>query len=170
MYQFMAKQQFPLLLSQQHSRKIQPLTEAACDKGLWKQERLAARERVLPGTGFSAEGFDIDPQAVELVAQNAARAGVGGQVRTAVRDIADFDGASQYGCVVCNPPYGERMLEQRSAQRLYRQFGQRMQQTGGWKQYIITSEPEFERYYGRKAAKKRKLYNGLIQCCLYMYF
>ena len=74
------------------------------------------------------------------------------------------------GLLVCNPPYGERMLEQRSAQRLYGAFGRHLKYADGWKKYIISSEPEFEHYFGRQAVKKRKLYNGRLQCNVYMYY
>ncbi len=77
---------------------------------------------------------------------------------------------SDKGVMVCNPPYGERMLEQRSAQQLYRAFGRHVKFADGWKKYIISSEPEFEHYFGKQAAKKRKLYNGRLQCNVYMYF
>ena len=75
-----------------------------------------------------------------------------------------------HGVIVCNPPYGERMLEQRSAQQLMRQFGRHLRFADGWKKYIISSEPEFEHYFGKQATKKRKLYNGRLQCNVYMYF
>ena len=65
--------------------------------------------------------------------------------------------------------YGQRMLEQQSAQRLYQALGRHLKYADGWKKYIITSEPEFEHYFGRRADKKRKLYNGMIKCDYYMY-
>ena len=71
--------------------------------------------------------------------------------------------------IVCNPPYGERMMEQRSAQRLYRALGKHLRYADGWQKFIISSEPEFEYYFGARADKKRKLYNGMIQCNLYQY-
>lgn len=145
-------------------------TWAGADKPLWKRERLMAREMALPGADFSAEGFDIDPQAAELAAENAARAGVGGQVRVAVRDIADFDGGSQYGCVVCNPPYGERLLDVESARGLCRVMGRVFERKRGWSYGIITPEEDFEELFGRKADKRRKLYNGMIKCQFYQYF
>ena len=73
------------------------------------------------------------------------------------------------GTLVANPPYGQRMMEQRTAQALYERLGRRLKTEKGWKQYIITSEPEFERHFGRKADKKRKLYNGMIKCDVFMY-
>ena len=76
---------------------------------------------------------------------------------------------AQSGILICNPPYGQRMLEQQSAQRLYAALGRHLRYADGWKKYIITSEPEFEHYFGRRADKKRKLYNGMIKCDYYMY-
>ena len=73
------------------------------------------------------------------------------------------------GIFICNPPYGQRMLEQQSAQRLYGALGRHLKFADGWKKYIITSEPEFEHYFGKRADKKRKLYNGMIKCDYYMY-
>ena len=73
------------------------------------------------------------------------------------------------GIFICNPPYGQRMLEQRSAQQLYAALGRHLKYADGWKKYIITSEPEFEHYFGRRADKKRKLYNGMIKCEYFMY-
>ena len=76
---------------------------------------------------------------------------------------------AQSGILIGNPPYGQRMLEQQSAQRLYAALGRHLKYADGWKKFIITSEPEFEHYFGRRADKKRKLYNGMIKCDYYMY-
>ena len=89
--------------------------------------------------------------------------------RFEVADVKDFT-AADAATVLTNPPYGERMLEQRSAQRLYGAFGRHLKYADGWKKYIISSEPEFEHYFGRQAIKKRKLYNGRLQCNVYMYY
>lgn len=140
------------------------------DRGAWKEERLAARELALPGERFSVEGFDIDPQAVGLTLENARRAGVAGQVRAKVRDIADFADGSQYGCVVCNPPYGERLLDAEAARGLCRVMGRVFARRRGWSYGIITPEEEFEELFGRRADKRRKLYNGMIKCQFYQYF
>ena len=76
---------------------------------------------------------------------------------------------AESGVIICNPPYGERMLEKQCAQRLYQALGRHLKYADGWKKFIITSEPEFEHYFGRRADKKRKLYNGMIKCDYYMY-
>ena len=73
------------------------------------------------------------------------------------------------GILVCNPPYGQRLMEQDSARRLYAALGRHLKYANNWQKFIITSEPEFEHYFGRRADKKRKLYNGMIKCDYFMY-
>ena len=102
--------------------------------------------------------------------QNARKAGVGRLIEFREADATKMSLPTDKGLLVCNPPYGERMLEQRSAQRLYGAFGRHLKYADGWKKYIISSEPEFEHYFGRQAVKKRKLYNGRLQCNVYMYY
>ena len=138
-------------------------------QALWQQERAAAMDGEFRGD-YRIFGSDVDPACVKLAAANARKAGVEQWIRFSEADATRMPMPAERGVLVCNPPYGERMLEQRSAQRLYQQLGRHLAAQTGWKQYIISSEPEFERYYGRKADKKRKLYNGMIQCNLYMYF
>ncbi len=114
-----------------------------------------------------AQGFDIDPTSVELTLENAKKAGVDDCVSAVVRDIRDFSQEGQYGCVICNPPYGERLLDIRQAQELYRVMGRLFHPQRGWSFGVITPEVEFEQLFGRKADKRRKLYNGMIQCQYY---
>lgn len=135
---------------------------------IWQQERKAAMDREYRGD-YRIYGSDNDPQSLAIAVSNAKKAGVGGLIQFSEEDATRRDLPAEAGVIVCNPPYGERMLEQRSAQRLYQQLGHRLKNAVTWKQYIISSEPEFEHYYGKKADKKRKLYNGMIQCNLYMY-
>ena len=115
-------------------------------------------------------GTDIDPAALNIARDNARKAGVGKLIDFREADATKMSLPTDKGLMVCNPPYGERMLEQRSAQQLYRAFGRHVKFADGWKKYIISSEPEFEHYFGKQAAKKRKLYNGRLQCNVYMYF
>ena len=105
-----------------------------------------------------------------LMAIHCQQAGVGKLIEFREADATKLSLPADRGLIVCNPPYGERMLEQRSAQRLYSAFGRHLKYADGWKKYIISSEPEFEHYYGRQAVKKRKLYNGRLQCNVYMYY
>lgn len=139
------------------------------DKALWQEEKEAARQREYRGE-YRIFARDNDPKAVSLSMANARKASVDKQIQFQDADATALRLPGQEGVLVCNPPYGERMLERRDAQRLYEALGRQLRNAPGWKQYIITSEPEFERYFGRRADKKRKLYNGMIPCNYYMYF
>ena len=114
-------------------------------------------------------GSDNDPKCVSLAMANARKAGVADCIKFRDGDATKLDLPAESGIICCNPPYGQRMMEQQSAQRLYAAMGRHWKYADGWKKYIITSEPEFEHYFGRRADKKRKLYNGMIKCDYYMY-
>ena len=86
------------------------------------------------------------------------------------RDIRELELAGERGAVICNPPYGERLLDQQAAQELYRVMGQKLQRKRGWSYTVISPEEQFEQYFGRMADKRRKLYNGMIKCQVYQYF
>ena len=136
---------------------------------IWSQAREEARDREFRGD-YQILGTDIDPDSLEIARSNARKAGVAKYIQFKEGDATKLPLPADQGLIVCNPPYGERMLEQRSAQRLYQALGRHLKFADGWKKYIISSEPEFEHYYGRPATKKRKLYNGRLQCNVYMYF
>lgn len=140
------------------------------DSGVWKKERERARSLEMHDTGFSAKGYDIAPAAVALASENAQKAGVSGCVHVEKRDIADFREEGDFGCVICNPPYGERLLDLRAAEGIYRTMGKVFVPRRGWSYSIITPDETFEKCFGRRAAKRRKLYNGMIRCQYYMYF
>lgn len=140
------------------------------DPQVWRRERERARDLERRDITFTATGYDIDPAAAALTLENAKKAGVAAQVRAWVRDIRDFREEGPYGCVVCNPPYGERLLDGEEARRLIQVMGQVFQPRRGWSYGVITPEPEFEKLYGRRADKRRKLYNGMIPCQFYQYF
>ena len=82
----------------------------------------------------------------------------------------EFSRKTENGIIVTNPPYGERIMEKQEAEALYRGFGKAWAATENWKLYLLSSHTEFERTFGRQADKKRKLYNGMIKCDLFMYF
>ena len=137
-------------------------------KSAWQEAREEAKDREYHGE-YRIYASDNDPKSLSIAVSNARKAGVSELIHFDDADALTRTLPDTEGLLVCNPPYGERMLEQRADQKLYEQLGRRMKNASGWKQNIITSEPEFERYYGRKADKKRKLYNGMIQCNYYMY-
>ena len=138
------------------------------DSQVWNRAREEARDKEFRGE-YRILGSDNDPKCVSLSMANARKAGVGELIRFQDGDATKLSLPAQEGILICNPPYGERMMEQQSAQRLYAALGRHLKFADGWKKYIITSEPEFEHYFGARADKKRKLYNGMIKCDYYMY-
>ena len=135
---------------------------------LWLDAAEEAMDQEFHGQ-YDIWGGDIDPSAVELSRHNAELAGVDDCVRFEVADAGKFHRDSDYGQLVTNPPYGERLLDQQQAEQLYTTLG-RATKNSPMKQYILSSDPLFERCYGRPADKRRKLYNGMIKCELHMYF
>ena len=138
------------------------------DQAIWESIREEAKAKEFKGD-YRILGSDNDPKCVSLSMANARKAGVADIITFQDGDATKMSLPAQSGIIVCNPPYGQRMLEQQSAQRLYAALGRHLKFADGWKKYIITSEPEFEHYFGRCADKKRKLYNGMIKCDYYMY-
>lgn len=115
-------------------------------------------------------GGDLDPAAVALSQSNAVKADVEDIVRFEVADARTFSRSEDYGRVVTNPPYGERIMERREAEGLYRDFGKAVRSLPpGWSISLLSSHTEFERTFGKSADKKRKLYNGMIKCDLFQY-
>ena len=106
---------------------------------------------------------------MELARANAERAGVAEIVRFSVADAREFSRSTERGVIVTNPPYGERMLEKREAERLYSDFGKALAGVSGWELYLLSSHTELERCLGRSAQKRRRLYNGTLRCELYVY-
>ena len=137
-------------------------------KDIWEQIRTEAKDKEFCGD-YRILGSDNDPKCVSLSMANARKAGVADIITFQDGDATKMSQPAESGIIVCNPPYGQRMLEQQSAQRLYGALGRHLKFANSWKKYIITSEPEFEHYFGRRADKKRKLYNGMIKCDYYMY-
>ena len=90
-------------------------------------------------------------------------------IRFEKADARNFARQTERGVIVTNPPYGQRIMEQKEAEELYRDFGRAYAQSSNWQLYLLSSHTEFERCFGRTADKKRKLYNGMIKCDLFMY-
>ena len=138
------------------------------DDAIWQQVREEAKDREFQGK-YRILGSDNDPKCISLSMANARKAGVADCIEFRDGDATKMSLPGDSGIIICNPPYGQRMMEQHSAQRLYGALGRHLKFADGWKKYIITSEPEFEHYFGRRADKKRKLYNGMIKCDYYMF-
>ncbi|MGN0651390.1 MAG: class I SAM-dependent RNA methyltransferase [Gemmiger sp.] len=136
---------------------------------LWAEERQKALAAVRPDAAFEGFGSDIDPAAVALATANAQLAGVGERCHFEVRDVKDFPPQPQ-AIVLTNPPYGERLGDAAEAAALARTLGQVWNAAPTAGLYAITADADFEAHFGKKAAKRRKIYNGMIPCQLYMYF
>ena len=134
----------------------------------WQNARGEAMDKEFKGN-YRILGSDNDPKCVSLAMANARKAGVSDCIEFKDGDATKMSLPTDSGIIICNPPYGQRMMEQRSAQRLYEALGRHLKFADGWSKFIITSEPEFEHYFGRRADKKRKLYNGMIKCDYYMF-
>ena len=137
---------------------------------VWSLERESAANDIRRDADFQAFGYDIDDEAVRLTAENAAKAGVEKRIHVEKRDIKDFKEEHERAVVICNPPYGERLLDMEQARKLYKIMGEKFTPRSGWSYSIISPDDGFEREFGRPADKRRKLYNGMIKCQLYMYF
>lgn len=139
-------------------------------ENVWREERTRAQDLIIHNVDFRAQGFDIDKNAVELTLENAKKAGVAKYVKAAVADIRDFTPPEERCLTITNPPYGERLLDVKAAEELYTVMGNRFKEGCGRKYYVISPHDEFEKHFGRTADKRRKLYNGMIKCQLFMYF
>ena len=135
----------------------------------WVDAAGEAMDGEFDGT-YDIWGGDIDPGAVRVARENAVKAGVEDLVRFETADAAALRCGGEFGQIVTNPPYGERLLERESAEELYRMFGRVYRQAPPrWRTLVLTSDPDFEKCFGRKADKKRKMYNGMIKCDLYQF-
>ena len=137
-------------------------------KEAWELAKTEAKDKEFNGD-YRIMGSDNDPACVSLSFANARKAGVADCVTFKDGDATKMSLPAESGIIVSNPPYGERMMEQNSARGLYSALGRHLKFANDWKKFIITSEPEFEHYFGRRADKKRKFYNGKIKCDYYMF-
>ncbi len=146
------------------AEKWNSVSEAA-----WKQERERCFDLIRKDARFVAYGSDLSADAIALSEINAKKAGVAGRIKLRQADVHSFASDGKEGVLTCNPPYGERMLDLKQAEELYKVMGQRFKGSA-LNYYIITPHDEFEHLFGKPATKRRKLYNGMIRCQLYMYF
>jgi len=139
-------------------------------KELWDSAREEARAAIKEDCEFCAMGSDINPECVEIARAAAKRAGVSDMIDFFVSDALELTTGGVRGTVVTNPPYGERLLEKKEAEELYRRMGEAWKSLDKWQIYVLTSHEGFQRLYGRRADKLRKLYNGMIPCNFYQFF
>ena len=151
-----------------------PFRDPFCGSGTIAIEAALIAKNRAPGLdrygAYDIWGGDIDPRAVSIAQSNAVKAGVEDVVRFERADMRTLRCQGEYGQIVTNPPYGERLGEKEEAEALYRAFGQVYRNVPPkWRVLVLTSHPEFERFFGRRADKKRKVYNGMLKCELYQF-
>lgn len=135
--------------------------------GLAKQEAIDNEIRDIE---LRFSGFDIDPNAIKLAMRHAEKAGVKNNIHLQVQDVANLRSRYASGTIVTNPPYGERLLDLNSANKLYSVLGNVYKQLDNWSIFVITSAPQFEKFFGRRSDKNRKLFNANKECHFYSYF
>ena len=139
------------------------------DRKMWKDVRTEAKDLRQPRLTESIQGFDHDPAAIRLSEKSAAEAGVGGDIQFREQEISELKSLREYGVIVCNPPYGERMGSPEEVEAVYRELGRVCDSLPTWSFYVITSNTWFEKHFGRRAPRRRKLYNGRLECQYYQY-
>ena len=128
-----------------------------------------AQERIKRDRQLHISGFDINKDAIKLAIKHAQRAGVLDKIHLQAGDMRDVSSRFSHGVIVTNPPYGERLMDEDELKLLYRDFGAMTKKLDEWCVYAITSYRAFEKYFGRRADKIRKLYNSELECNFYQY-
>ncbi|RKD33935.1 THUMP domain-containing class I SAM-dependent RNA methyltransferase [Thermohalobacter berrensis] len=139
-------------------------------KKLWKEARVEAFESIDQDVRLNIIASDIDSKAIEIAKENAFEAGVDDCIKFKNMDVLDMKVKEKYGVIICNPPYGERLGERKEVQELYRRVGKKFKKLDTWSIYVLTSNEKFEKLYGKRADRKRKLYNGRIKVDYYQYY
>lgn len=142
----------------------------AVSKELWREARKETHDLANYNRAVRIYGSDVDGEVLSLARYHIKEAFLEEDVHIQKLDVKDLASRFQYGCIVCNPPYGERLGERKEIEKLYKTMSKVFSQLDTWSYYIITSHPDFEDFFGKKADKKRKLYNGRIQCNYYQYY
>lgn len=143
---------------------------ACVPNSVFEEEREVAKSLERTDCDFFAVGSDIDDAVLSLARRNAELAGVADRIEFLRKDIRGFLPERERGTLITNPPYGERLLSIKEAEELYKVMGKVFERKSSWSYAIITPDDDFEKCFGRRADKRRKLYNGMLQCQLYMYY
>ena len=139
------------------------------DKKIWWDVRREAYAKLDEDTQFKIYGYDIDEEALEIARENAEIAGVSDYIEFRYGDATEFSSDEEYGFIVTNPPYGERLEDTDTVKMLYKQLGYTFRKLKNWSYYLITYYEDFENEFGQEATKRRKLYNGMLKSNLYQY-
>jgi len=137
---------------------------------IWRETRAETHDLAKYDRKLSIMGTDIDGEILKVARRNAQEADVADQIHFQEIPVRDWRSAKKYGVIICNPPYGERISDRREVESLYREMGKVFTSQDTWSYYVITSHKEFEKLFGRKADKKRKLYNGPMEIHYYQFF
>lgn len=138
-------------------------------KKLWYEAVNEANDMIEDEIRTDIQGYDIDGSVIRIARRNAAEAGVEHLIHFQERDVRALSHPKKYGFVITNPPYGERLEDKSRLPELYRAFGESFQRLDSWSAYMITSYEDAERYFGRKADKNRKIYNGMLKTYFYQF-
>ncbi|NEW65702.1 class I SAM-dependent RNA methyltransferase [Carnobacteriaceae bacterium zg-84] len=133
------------------------------DNDIFEQVRQDAKNQIKKDVTLDITGTDIDGSMIEIAKRNAEKAGVSEHIQFKQMQLSDFKTKKEFGILISNPPYGDRLLDEDKVHHLYQQMGQTYAHIPTWSKYILTSDLAFETYYGQQATKKRKLYNGAIR-------
>ncbi|MDD2586732.1 MAG: class I SAM-dependent RNA methyltransferase [Syntrophomonadaceae bacterium] len=139
-------------------------------RDIWQKARSEAKDLIDNTQPLGITSFDINPAVLELARYHAKQAGLRNILQFQCQDVRDLRSKYNYGYLVCNPPYGERLSEKKEVEQLYREMSKAFDRLNTWSFYILTSHPALEKLVQRKADKRRKLYNGRIKCTYYQYF
>ena len=134
-----------------------------------KTLREEAKAAFSPATDYFIGGSDIDNEAIGLCKKHIRQAGLAGRISINTEDLRTLQLPQERGLFLCNPPYGERLSDRESCRALYRELGLLLKRHPGWRLCAISSDPAFERHFGRRADKKRRLYNGRLECEFYIF-
>jgi len=137
---------------------------------LWVEARTEARDLRKPALSLPIIGTDLDGRVLREARRMAREAGVEADLHLQEKPVSELTSKREYGCIITNPPYGARMGERDQMDGLYQELADRFAELETWSAYILTAFTGLERIFGRQADKRRKLYNGRIECCLYQYF
>lgn len=140
------------------------------DKSYWADAKKEAFKLIDNDAKLHILGSDIDKRSILRARDNAANFGLEDDIAFFMKDMRDVDLHDEYGVVITNPPYGERIGEKAEITQLYKDLGKKFDELKTWSVYVITSDEDFEKKYGKKADKKRKLFNGRIKVDYYQYF
>ena len=140
------------------------------NKDIVKQAREQAQAAIKKDVDLDISGYDIDGSIIEIAKENAVQAGVQDIVNFKQMAVKDFKTDKINGVIVANPPYGERLSDKEHVHQLYQQMGKLYQPLTSWSKYILTSDLQFEQFYGTKATKRRKLYNGSLRTDFFQYW